>query len=306
MTSRIETEYERIRAGHRAELNRRLSDISLRVPELQVIADERAALVSAVGAGKLSPSEALENHRLLTAREAELMRLNGITREDMQLHYTCEKCRDTGWLGSGLKQPCSCRLIKEALLDEKHAINARETFETFDASLFADDNQRVLSCKVRDFCLGFADALPSPEKPFLLILGDTGLGKSFFGNAIAYRALERGIPAMRVTAYDWLQGVLDGMRDNGTPESSAIRTPLLSLDDLGSEPNIPNISNEHLFALINDRMTSRRPTVIGTNLNPQQLRDRYGDRIYMRLTDRTLVTIIQLKGESLRGRVRPC
>lgn len=306
MTSRIETEYERIRAGHRAELNRRLSDISLRVPELQVIADERAALVSAVGAGKLSPAEALEKHRLLTTREAELMRLNGITREDMQLHYTCEKCRDTGWLGTARNTPCSCRLVKEAMLDEKHAINGRETFEAYDSSLFFAERQRSIANDARNYCIKFADSLPSPEKPFLLILGDTGLGKSFFGNAIAYRALERGIPAMRVTAYDWLQGILDGMRNNGTPESSAIRTPLLSLDDLGSEPNIPNISNEHLFALINDRMTARRPTVIGTNLTLLQIKERYGDRIFMRLTDKSLVQYLHLEGTDLRRRVRPC
>lgn len=306
MTSRIETEYERIRAKHRRELDKRLEDIRLRVPELESIADERAALVIALGAGKITSAEAIEQHRLLTARETALMEAAGVTRADMRLTYTCEKCQDTGWLGGTHNTPCSCRLLKEALLDEKHAINDRETFGAFDASLYADDEQRALSCRVRDFCMTFADTLPSPEKPFLLILGDTGLGKSFFGNAIAYRALERGVSAMRVTAYDWLQGVLKGMRDNGTLETAAVKASLLSLDDLGSEPDIPNVTNEHLFALINDRMTARRPTVIGTNLTLAQIKERYGDRIFMRLTDKTLVQALPLKGTDLRRRVRPC
>ena len=35
-----------------------------------------------------------------------------------------------------------------------------------------------------------------------------GLGKSFLGNAIAYDALSRGIDAERVTAYAFIQTVL--------------------------------------------------------------------------------------------------
>ena len=306
MISSVETELSRVRSQHRAALDRRLEEIYSRLPELREVDTARTALLTAAGKGALTPAEARDRHRELTAREDALLASAGYTRKDLELTYDCEKCRDTGWLGAGLKKPCSCRLLKAAALDPAQAINRFETFEAFDASLYTEERQRAKAEAARDYCLAFAEALPHPEKPFLLLLGDTGVGKSFFGNAIAYRALERAVPAARLTAYAWLNRVLRDMRAEQTETDFAATAPLLSLDDLGSEPHIPNVTDEHLFALINERLSAKRPTVIGTNLSLAELRDRYGDRVFTRLTDKANVQVFRLEGENLRRRNRSC
>ena len=61
-----------------------------------------------------------------------------------------------------------------------------------------------------------------------------------------------------------------------------------------------NITVEYLFTLLNERAAARRHTVICTNLNPAELRERYGERVGSRLLDQTLCAAVQLKGKDLR------
>ena len=108
--------------------------------------------------------------------------------------------------------------------------------------------------------------LPAPEKKNLLLTGMAGLGKTYLCNAIAYRALSHGVEARIITAYSFIQAVLDGIRTKtgGVPEF-CLRVPLLIIDDLGSESVIPNISEEALFSVLNERIHQGKPTVIATN-----------------------------------------
>jgi hypothetical protein len=71
------------------------------------------------------------------------------------------------------------------------------------------------------------------------------------------------------------------------------------LDDLGSEPNIPNVSFEWLFAVINER------TLAGARPLQQQLHVKAALRILRRtvhepLCDRNTTQVLQLTGENLR------
>jgi DNA replication protein DnaC len=75
---------------------------------------------------------------------------------------------------------------------------------------------------------------------------------------------------------------------------------LLLLDDLGVEDlgrNSYNLSNWQL--LIDKRYREALPTIITTNLDPEALRARYGERIYSRL--REWATVVSLPTEGLRS-----
>ena len=76
--------------------------------------------------------------------------------------------------------------------------------------------------------------------------------------------------------------------------------PLLVLDDLGSEPVIPNVSFEWLFAVINERTLAGLATVCSTNLTLSQLQTRYDDRFMSRLCDKNTTQVLHLTGENLR------
>ena len=52
--------------------------------------------------------------------------------------------------------------------------------------------------------------------------------------------------------------------------------------------------------IITERALKENPFVITTNLNQEQLLDRYGDRTLSRLNDKSHGVFIKIKGEDLR------
>ena len=142
--------------------------------------------------------------------------------------------------------------------------------------------------------------------PNLLLMGMAGLGKSFLGNAVAYRALGRGVEAVRATAYGFVQDTLASIRGEGRGAARCRRTPLLVLDDLGTEPLVPNVTVESLFALVNDRAAAGLATVMATNLSFAELQQRYGERLFSRLSDAANTRILRLEGKNLRWRAPSC
>ena len=96
--------------------------------------------------------------------------------------------------------------------------------------------------------------------------------------------------------------MLRGMREReGGLSAAGLATPeLLLIDDLGTEPFIPNVTYEVLFSAVNERQNAGKATVIATNLGKAQLLEDYGERLFSRITSPRLFSVIELKGKSLR------
>ena len=58
---------------------------------------------------------------------------------------------------------------------------------------------------------------------------------------------------------------------------------LLIIDDLGTELT-NNFSSSQFFSCLNERILRKKSIIISTNLSLQELRDRYSDRIFSRVT----------------------
>lgn len=302
----IERIYDGIRSRQREALRRRTEDACARVPQLDALQNERRTLFADTAAKRLSPEAARVRLRAIADAEAALLENAGIAKDALTLQYDCAQCRDTGYLGGSLKRPCACRLKLRAKLDPSLLINEEQTFEAFDAAIYAQPAQREQALRIKQYCEQYIEQMPAPRPPNLLFLGMAGLGKTFFGNAIAYRALEHGVDAARTTAYGFMQDTLTSLRGDRQIVLRYHTAPLLVLDDLGTEPVIPNVSEEALFALINERSSRRLPTVIATNLSFAQLQSRYGERVFSRLSDTATTRVLHLQGENLRWRKNPC
>ena len=292
--------YDRIRTEEHAALAARVTDAFARAPRLSEIDAARSRLFSEVGARVITPKEGVARLAALEREEADILHALHLPPDALTLHYRCEACRDTGFVGDAPKRPCACRLrYREG---EKHAgrINERETFERFSESVYRQEEQLRRAINAKKRCMAYADALPHPEKPNLLLLGMPGLGKSYLGNAVAASAIGRGIDAERVTTYRFVQDMLLDIREHTNFARRYSAVPLLVLDDLGSEPLIPNVSVEWLFAVVNERAMNRLATVCITNLTLKQLQERYGERLMSRLVDANTTTAIRLTGENLR------
>lgn len=240
----------------------------------------------------------------LAAMRARLKAV-GLPEDYLEKRWRCEKCRDTGYLDDGHGTMCECyKNALDRMLYRENDIVDRQCFENFDLNVFPVENdQRRRMDGIRRVCLQYADSFPDTTKLNLVFTGESGLGKTYMLNCVYRRVVDRGFAATRLTAYR----LLEAMRRQYMADSAEdmvfeplLTTPLLLIDDLGSESKLRNITVEYLFILLNERMSAGLHTVIATNLSPQRLRDNYGDRICSRLLDRANCLAFEFKGKDLR------
>ena len=128
-------------------------------------------------------------------------------------------------------------------------------------------------------------------------------GKTFLAGSICNRLAERGLSFCALTAFGLARDFLNEHTSptaHRTGLSELTDAPLLVIDDLGSEPFYNNVSREYLFALLDERAVGKRGTVVTTNLSLAELCERYGERVFSRLADKSKGIFINLKGSDKR------
>lgn len=90
---------------------------------------------------------------------------------------------------------------------------------------------------------------------------------------------------------------------NDNPIETAMRIPVLILDDVGAE-KVTEWVREQLFLLVNERYNYRRPTLVTTNCSMEELEDRIGQASVSRIME--MCQGVALEGEDWRkkGKVR--
>ena len=300
MNDAIKNHYADIRAKEQQALNNRVQIAYALSPRLEELDAVRQQTLQEVGLRILTAADGTERLHNIAREESEILALLGLPDDALKLHERCPCCHDTGYIGAAPKTPCACHLRYREMQMDESGINERETFAAFDESVYPDAQQRRRACAAKHLCENYADALPYPEKPNLLLLGMSGLGKSYLGNAIGCTAIGRGVDTVRITAYRLIQNIMADIRENSRNAPRYQTVPLLILDDLGSEPHIPNVSIEWLFAIINERTLAGRASISITNLSLLELQERYGERLMSRLCDKNTTQSLQLTGRNLR------
>ena len=242
---------------------------------------------------------------------------NGFPADYLEPVFHCAQCEDTGYTGSGKKTLCACaRAMYTQLLEKEGGFEREQTFENYDPNVFPDtpmddlpDSQaafRTVSQRrymevLRRKCEGYADALPNPPQRTLLLYGGSGLGKTYLLRCIHARAREKGVPALCVTANQFIRTARQAIFQRSQEDLDALyETELLLLDDLGTEPLIENVTVEELFNLINERQNARKCTVLSTNLTLNEIKTRYTERILSRLRDAHACQTLQFLGRDIR------
>ncbi len=308
------------RAENAREEARRLDEAMGRDPVIGTLVEKRLALfTTGTRAAFASPqnaqaiSEGLQ--RDIAALQADIRRrlaAAGLPETYLQPVYDCPDCRDTGYVGEPIRERCTCyarRLREQLLRDTGHGINPGETFEKYDETVFPNapgaqgDSQRAYMARVKARCEAYANAYPDTDRPNLLFVGKSGLGKTYLMNCIGNRVRERGHEALKVTAYQLTERMRAAIFDRDKEAFSVLLdVPLLLLDDLGAEPVLSNITIEQLFTLLNERGLNGLSTIVSTNLMLDELKARYTERVCSRLFDKSKTAIVQFYGEDIRLR----
>ena len=142
------------------------------------------------------------------------------------------------------------------------------------------------------FAFEMAGSFAESPKGWLLLTGQPGCGKTHLAVAIINERLKQGKPAF----FAFVPALLDHMRATFRPDSltgydelfeEVKGTPLLVLDDLGSENSTP-WAEEKLYQIIVHRHNAHLQTVITANYMSLQQLEEAKPRIRSRLSD-TLV-----------------
>lgn len=219
--------------------------------------------------------------------------------------YSCTKCNDSGKV-DGRYCECLYAIAKELAygqfcadmtLDESgledFSLNYYPTAKNEDGV-----SPRARMREIYSLCKKYADGF-SLSSGNLLFLGGVGLGKTHLSLGIARRVLEKGYgviyggaPALLAAA----EREHFSKESNGAMESY-LSCDLLIIDDLGTE-----FSTQFTVSVINDiintRMLKKLPTIISTNLSPEELMERYTDRVTSRLIGN--YTMRQFLGKDVR------
>lgn len=220
-----------------------------------------------------------------------------------KVEYNCLTCNDTGYvLEDGKNKRCNCfykMVIEEALKDE--SLSNYHTFNEFKEDIFADEIKNEI-LNIRDFAKKYADKFPNVKKTNIVFSGDTGTGKTFLLSCIYTELKKKGLSVVYITAGKLFEILRKYALNEINDIDVLTNSDMLIIDDLGTEPMFNNITVEYMFLLFNERKNNNKPMCISTNLNSDEIKKRYTERIASRLFDKETTNVIKIPGNDLRLR----
>lgn len=287
------------RAKAQLEYERRTDEVNRKIPPIAeinaMLAKTSLQVIDIARSGENVEAriEELRKQNLEAQRfSARLLKANGYPADYLDIRYTCKKCNDTGYNGTGY---CDC-LRREAASVGIARMNETAQVELSDFGSFSleyykgftmEDGQDCYSHMegILNYCMQYAEHF-GKNSPSYLFYGRTGLGKTHLSLAIAREVIARGYEVIYDSVINLLEQVAREhfgreSRDMDTLEL-LLSADLLVLDDLGTEFDTQfNVST--VYNIINTRLNRGLPTIISTNLDFQGIRNRYEERIVSRL-----------------------
>ncbi len=299
--------YEKKQSQTRHELERRTKYVYEHIPAYRELEDTIATLSVSQGKKYLEGNEsAIEELKAelarLSAKKAQLLKDAGLPADYLKPSYTCPDCRDTGYIDG---QKCHCfKQTMITLLYEQSNIREMLQNENFDALSYEYYEGEHLSHfrNAVTTCQNFIKNFNS-DYHNLFFYGTVGTGKSFLSNCVAKELIESGHSVIYFSSsglFDLLSKYsfdFKNREDQIEQHNDLYQCDLLIIDDLGTELTNQFVTSQ-LFSLLNGRHMGKKATVISTNLSLEELRNRYSDRIFSRITSH--YEICKLTGPDIR------
>jgi len=306
--------YEQRQFANRDKLLKRYDKVYAKVPELQEL-EQSISRISVENARRiLSGTESSlddykkELHRL-SARRISLLEKNGFPADYLEPAYTCPDCQDTGYTGN---QKCHCfkKATVELLYTQSNLKQrlVRENFDNFSFSFYSanhidkSSNRSALDIAkdAVQICHQFIDSFSS-EFQNLMIIGNTGVGKTYLSNCIAKELMDRTHSVIYLTASEFFEvcakSSFSRNYDSDKVNPYLIDCDLLIIDDLGTELS-NSFTNAQLFVYLNERILRHKSTLISTNLSLDEMSSLYSERVSSRIFSN--YEILRLIGDDIR------
>ncbi len=229
----------------------------------------------------------------------------GISESDLLPKYKCSQCKDTGYL----QDNTLCKCVKQKLIENlkktcgmSGALNFK--FNDNNLKIFSGTKQEKIMHSLYEAMKVFCEKFPNTKYKNILLGGPTGVGKSFLISAIANEIMERGFSVLYLSAFEFNDLVLkyhtSPIDVRGDYIDGLMNSDLLIIDDLGTEPIRKNVSIDYLYSIMSSRMEHGLHTIFSTNLDADNLLERYGERIFSRLFHKKYTFAKRISGDDLR------
>ena len=313
-------EANRILAKYRQDeqeaLDRRKKEVYQKIPDYERLEE----VLQQQGFAYVSLCIHEKNSKVLQEKKDELQAIQqqllnllieyGYPKDYLDKKYHCSLCQDEGSVEGHI---CDCKKkIMVELSYEKSEIQEKlltENFENFDFNLFRETKEkgeeyspRELMHNIYEFSKRYIETFPQGES--LLFSGPVGVGKTFVCSCITKALLDQGYsviyqsaPQLMKFLWDYYYSSFEERAMMRKKYEILMNADLLVLDDLGTE-SMNDTSLSHFFDLLNNRLQFRKSMVISTNLELEDIRDHYDERISSRILGE--FTIVSLYGEDLR------
>lgn len=289
--------YEKRRAENEAQLERRKTEIYQNIPEFQELdqkiistsMDHARILLDPQNSRQRPQKELLDalHQELENMRSSklELLTAAGYPTDYLRPRYTCETCRDTGYV-NGRKCSCFRRLEIEFLYDASQISDLLKTnnFSRLSYDYYQGDDLERFQLAVAT-CKNFINNFDSDYRN-LLFYGTVGTGKSFLSDCVAKELIDQGKFVIYFSAIRLFENISSKMYTKELSDQlleALYHSDLLIIDDLGTE-YATEFTKSHLFNIVNERMCNRKAVIISTNFTTlDDIRSRYSDRIFSRV-----------------------
>lgn len=298
---RATNELQRRRDRALAEQKKRHDEAVLKLPRLLALEKKMAetglAAVKAIGMGgdvKKYINELAAQNLAAQEERVKLLQKAGYPKDFLEAHYVCGKCEDAGVV-NGIYCDCRATLLRSLAYAELSELSpvVNSSFETFTPDYYpkAADAETGISPYSRmkeifNFCRDYAEDFDL-SSPSLFMHGKTGLGKTHLSLAIAGYIVNNGFGVIYGSAQNLLTRLERerfgrNYEESGYAEQALLDCDLLILDDLGAEFST-TFTVSAIYNIINTRISRGLPVIINTNLTPEELEQKYSQRITSRI-----------------------
>ena len=206
-----------------------------------------------------------ENITDLRIKKCEMLVEKGYDPEYLNLHYHCNNCKDTGFIGN-----VKCNCYKQKLIklyyknSELENVIKFNNFNNFDLNLFSTHKlgeekfsprknmENNLEYILKDYIPNFSNICTN-----LLFYGNPGSGKTYLSYCISKAILDMGCLVIYKTSDELINNLRDIRFNNDSAlESLILDCDLLIIDDLGAE-HLNEFSITELFNIINKRILTQ-------------------------------------------------
>ncbi len=229
------------------------------------------------------------------------MEVLGVSKEDFTTRYHCPLCKDTGYV-DGNECNCLKQLVYSYLRESCGRLATDESnFDSVNFSIFPkealENYQQFYNILKR-----LAQVFPANNSKIVGVFGPVGVGKTYGLSIFANNLMQKGFSVMVLNSAEmnaiFLKYHLAKTSDKMDIWEPLIDCDLLVLDDLGAENSISNVTANYLLNLLNER--EDKTTCFTSNLTPEHLREKYGDRVFSRMSHKKRAMMCMLNGKDLR------